>query len=162
MSNQTPSNESNFLADMLHYDAWANGQVLKAAVDEPNVLRLLGHLAQAKRIWLLRVQGTETAQMDLWPRLTLEALRQSLPQTDGRWIAHLATESPQRLVQYRNQTGKTFVTPVKDIVIHAANHGTYHRGQLASAVKNAGGMPAVTDYIAWCRLGRPSPALPRE
>jgi len=32
-------------------------------------------------------------------------------------------------------------------------HSTYHRGQIASAVREAGGAPAYTDYIHAVRQG---------
>jgi uncharacterized damage-inducible protein DinB len=145
----------DLLTGMLHYDAWANRQVLAAALEDEKVLRLLGHLAQAKHIWLLRLEGQDTATMDLWPQRPLDFWRQSLPQTDRRWIERIGGETPQRVVEYRNQTGQTYQTPLREIALHVVNHGTYHRGQLATAVKNAGGTPAVTDFIAWSRAGRP-------
>ncbi len=145
----------DFLSQMLQYDAWANRAVLEAAVEKARVLHLLGHLAQAKRVWLLRLEGQETSAMDLWPQRPLAHWREALPQTDRAWIQRIADESPQRIVEYRNQSGAMFRTPLEEIALHVVNHGTYHRGQLATAVKQAGGTPPVTDFIAWSRAGRP-------
>jgi uncharacterized damage-inducible protein DinB len=33
-------------------------------------------------------------------------------------------------------------------------HSHYHRGQIATLVRQIGATPAVTDFIAFCRLGR--------
>jgi uncharacterized damage-inducible protein DinB len=33
-------------------------------------------------------------------------------------------------------------------------HSHYHRGQIATLVRQAGATPAVTDFIVFCRLGR--------
>jgi uncharacterized damage-inducible protein DinB len=143
------------LNQMLHYDAWANQALLASAIEDQTVLRLLGHLAQAKQIWLMRVEGRDTSSLELWPTEPLSVWRQFLPEIDRKWISRAAEEEPGRIVAYRNQSGNSWRTSVEEIVIHVVNHGTYHRGQLATAVKNAGGEPAVTDFIVWSRANRP-------
>ena len=41
-----------------------------------------------------------------------------------------------------------------DILIHVFNHSTYHRGQVARLVTDAGGQRALTDYIAFFRTSQ--------
>jgi uncharacterized damage-inducible protein DinB len=38
-----------------------------------------------------------------------------------------------------------------DILAQLFGHSWYHRGQIAMLVRAAGGEPAVTDRIDWCR-----------
>jgi uncharacterized damage-inducible protein DinB len=54
-------------------------------------------------------------------------------------------------MEYRNSAGVPFHTSVADMLAQAALHGSYHRGQIALLVRQGGGTPAVTDYIAFVR-----------
>jgi uncharacterized damage-inducible protein DinB len=42
---------------------------------------------------------------------------------------------------------------VGDILTHVVAHSAYHRGQIAAAVRAAGGAPAYTDFIHAARRG---------
>jgi uncharacterized damage-inducible protein DinB len=44
-----------------------------------------------------------------------------------------------------------FQTPIKDLLMHVALHGSYHRGQIAQALRLAGGEPVNTDFITFVR-----------
>ena len=37
------------------------------------------------------------------------------------------------------------------ILTQLYGHSLYHRGQIAMLVKQAGGQPAMTDFVYWCR-----------
>lgn len=52
---------------------------------------------------------------------------------------------------YTNSRGEAFETPIEEILRHVAFHGGYHRGQVAAAVRAAGGTPINTDYIVYYR-----------
>ncbi|EMR00920.1 DinB family protein [Cesiribacter andamanensis AMV16] len=41
----------------------------------------------------------------------------------------------KRLVSYQNSAGELFRTPLGDIITHMVNHGTHHRGQMASLMQ---------------------------
>jgi len=62
-------------------------------------------------------------------------------------------------VTYRNSAGTEYTSAIRDILIHVALHGAYHRGQIAAAVRGGGDTPASTDYIAYVRG---SPAATRQ
>jgi uncharacterized damage-inducible protein DinB len=44
-----------------------------------------------------------------------------------------------------------FRNPVEEILTQLFGHSWYHRGQIAVLVRAAGGTPAITDLIYWCR-----------
>ena len=56
-----------------------------------------------------------------------------------------------RPITYTNTKGDTFTNPVEEILHHAVMHGMYHRGQVARAVRQAGGTPLSTDFILFLR-----------
>ena len=66
----------------------------------------------------------------------------------------LATLGPgdlDRDVTYTNSAGQEFTSRVEDILLHVVMHGSYHRGQVAMLIRDGGGTPAPTDYIAFVR-----------
>jgi uncharacterized damage-inducible protein DinB len=148
-----------YLLELARFDAWANAELLAAVrsvKDDEKVSKLLAHLTAAKHSWIARIIGNDVpADFTLWPNWSREESGRRLRLLDRELVAVVTRDEPSRVAAYANQRGAEFESVVSDIVIHLANHGSYHRGQLASAVKNAGGIPAVTDFIAWVRLGKP-------
>lgn len=146
-----------YLQNLARYDGWADEQLIQSlkgpAEGDERVIHLAGHLLAAKRVWLSRIRGEDTFTYDLWPKYSVVDFAVRLRELDQEMLAFVSSpqENFDRIVHYRNQTGNYFDTRLSDILIHVVNHATYHRGQLATAVKNAGGTPAVTDYIAWVR-----------
>jgi uncharacterized damage-inducible protein DinB len=50
------------------------------------------------------------------------------------------------------------VTTMRDTLTQVPMHSTYHRGQVNARLREVGGEPPLTDYIAWIWLGRPLPS----
>ena len=51
--------------------------------------------------------------------------------------------------------GKTHSQAFQPMFLHVVNHSTYHRGQIAGRMRQAGATPVATDYIAYVReIGR--------
>jgi uncharacterized damage-inducible protein DinB len=48
-------------------------------------------------------------------------------------------------------------TTLGESILQVVLHSTYHRGQVATRVREAGGEPPLTDFIAWLWKGRPDP-----
>lgn len=142
----------------LHLD-WANQRLMTLVDREPErtrtVMHLLSHLLAAERVWLLRLRHEDSSVQPVWPAaLSREALDALVAENRTGYAHLLSTVSEDELaseVEYRNQTGRTFRTRVDDILIHVATHGAYHRGQIAAAVRAAGGEPVNTDYITYVR-----------
>ena len=138
------------------YDAWANQMVLRSLDSLPawdeRVTKLVNHLLASKQTWLRRIRLEDTAGANTWPTLPVSELPTHFAKADAELIALTIRRADLKSpITYKNLKGEIFSTPLRDIIIHMVNHGTYHRGQIAVAVKNAGGTPAVTDYIAWTR-----------
>jgi uncharacterized damage-inducible protein DinB len=145
---------------MWEFEGWANRRALESIAqlgERAACLRLLGHILAAQRAWLTRLEGGDSSLIDLFPAPSLEQCEAELAGNDRRALAYLAAleqAAPEREIVYTNQTGKSFRNTPRDILTHLAMHSHYHRGQIATLVRQAGGAPAVTDFIAFCRLGR--------
>jgi uncharacterized damage-inducible protein DinB len=141
--------------------AWADGLLLdalaKAGEPPEPVLRLLGHLLGAERIWLARVRGEDTSGMQVWPALTPAQCRTVAGEAQAGFREILRTASPGRLgatIAYRTSKGQPMESSLEDILLHVALHGTYHRGQIAALMRREGLEPASTDFILFARSGR--------
>lgn len=145
---------------MWEFEGWANRRALEsiAQLSEPvECLRLFGHILAAQWAWLTRLEGGDSSGVELFPAPTLEECEAELAETDRKGQAYLAgldEDALERRIVYANQTGKSFRNTPRDILTHLGMHSHYHRGQIAILVRQAGAAPAVTDFIAFCRLGR--------
>ncbi|HEX2189964.1 MAG TPA: DinB family protein [Longimicrobiaceae bacterium] len=151
------------LERLFAHAAWADRRVLELLAATPGartqrVLRLLAHLLAAERVWLLRLRGEDSAVQPIWPEdPSLDELRVlQAANEDGyaRYLAALGDADLAAEVAYSNSRGEAFRTAVADVLAHVALHGSYHRGQVAAAVRGAGGEPVNTDFITFVREGR--------
>ena len=71
-----------------------------------------------------------------------------------RWKELLDNLTPEKLagdLLYLSLKGVEYRTPIQDVLMHLILHSAYHRGQVAAAVREAGGKPASTDYVVYLR-----------
>ena len=124
-------------------------------------LRILGHVVAARRTWLFRFGFTAERPAELFPTdVTREGLAAELEAMERDWSRYLEqlTESEvQRPFTYRSYEGTWFRNTVADVLAQLHGHSLYHRGQVASLVRAAGGQPVETDFILWCRESVPPP-----
>lgn len=136
--------------DLFAYDQWANALFLDLVVPGDS-LRLMAHLFASQRIWWSRIQGEEPG-IERLPDLSIEECRALAATMYPLWRDYLAACPEERLlepVSYINAEGNHFTSRLVDILMQVANHGTYHRGQMARALRQEGIMPPRTDYIAY-------------
>lgn len=143
---------------MFEHDGWANAAALEAirlgpAPDKARVW--LAHIVAAERLWLARLRQ-EPSAMPVWPDLDLDTCGSEIVELEAEWtrcLDALDAEGLEDGVGYRNSKGEFWTSTVGDILTHALLHSHYHRGQIASAIREAGGTPAYTDFIHAVRSG---------
>ena len=115
----------------------------------------LSHLAMARRVWLGRLGAAPPFSGQLFPEATdLSMAAEQLRAVEGPWLEYLGRltdEELARVCSYKAIDGGEYRTAVEDILLQMYGHSLYHRGQIATLVKTAGGTPAMTDFIFWCR-----------
>lgn len=144
------------LSRLVAYARWADARTadsLRALPDPPpDALRLFAHLCRAESARLARIRGEDPDPAGFWPaRSPDEALAEASRAADGLDALLASDESLVRLARYRRSSGGTVETPVWELVADVATHGEHHRGQIARIVRDAGGDPAVTDFLAFSR-----------
>jgi uncharacterized damage-inducible protein DinB len=141
------------------WNDWANRETLSSlarAEDPPRrAVGLLGHLVGTEHLWHARIRG-QKSPMAIWPDLALSGFSAEIVRLAGIWRDCLGGPAAARLaepVDYVNSKGERFTSSVEDILTHVVFHGSYHRGQIAAKMREAGLEPAYTDYIHAVRQG---------
>ena len=116
----------------------------------------LAHLAIARRVWLERlgVIPAKTAGPFSPDGKTLDDTIADLKEVQELWSRYLATISDDDLagtIEYKSFDAGRFRNSREEILTQLFTHSAYHRGQIATLVRAAGGEPAATDYIYCCR-----------
>jgi uncharacterized damage-inducible protein DinB len=118
-------------------------------------MSLMGHIVAARRMWLFRFGAATTRPDDLFPSdLTRERLLAEFELMESGWsdyLERLAECELGRAFEYRSIDGGWFRNTVVDILTQLYGHSLYHRGQIASLVRAAGGHPVETDFVFWSR-----------
>ena len=145
------------LTRMAEHLRWADdaayASLLAATNPHPHTLELFAHVVATEHVWLSRIRG-ERQDLPPWPQLSLGQCLELATRNADEFAALLESLDEQSLagsVTYRNSAGAEFTSHIRDILIHVALHGAYHRGQIAAAVRAGGDTPASTDYIAFVR-----------
>ncbi len=116
---------------------------------------LLAHLAAARRMWLFRLGEAPSPPPRISPEgMDLHAVTEDLQDVEERWadyLARMTDEELARAFEYQSTDAGRFRNQVEDVLTQLFGHSSYHRGQIAVLVRTAGGEPAATDFIFWCR-----------
>jgi uncharacterized damage-inducible protein DinB len=118
-------------------------------------MRLMGHIVAARRMWLFRFGVASTRPDELFPAdVTGEQLLAEIKVMESGWTDYfnrLDESELSRVFQYRSIDGGWFQNTVVDILTQLYGHSLYHRGQIASLIRAAGGQPVETDFVFWTR-----------
>lgn len=143
----------------LRYDDWANREVLRTLQRESSPPASCGvwfaHVLGAQFEWLARLRGTRS-ELVVWPAVTLDELEPYLGRLREDWLEYLGglgSNDLGRLIAYSNSKGQPWRSRVEDVLEHVLLHGAHHRGQIASALREAGLTPPYLDFIHATRNG---------
>jgi len=146
---------------LFDYDYWANSETLASLKSVPSGAekprKTFSYVIGAHRVWLSRFENPAPPSAQPWPELTLEECAAAIDDLRRQWkdlLENLAAERLAGELTYKTTKGIEYKTPVSDILTHLILHSAYHRGQVAAAVRGAGGEPAATDYVVYVRVGK--------
>lgn len=127
----------------------------RSSPEYTRALSILAHVAGARLIWLYRLGGTPNPPADIFPKNpTLNEVVGNLQNAHKQWDDHwsrLTDADLDRVFEYQSLDAGKFRNRIEDIMTQLHGHSLYHRGQIAILVKQAGGQPAATDFVYWCR-----------
>jgi len=157
------------LQTLLDYHYWARDRVLAAAetLTPEQFTRDLGSSFKSVRDTLLHLLGAETAWCMRWHGNSPSALLSAHQFSDVASIRTAWAELETKIRKYVEENGEAGVTRVIDYKLlngtpgssalwqmlqHVVNHGSYHRGQVTTMIRQLGGTPAKSlDMIAFYR-----------
>lgn len=106
-------------------------------------------------MWLSRLGVIPTTTGPLFPEdPDIARVGEEWRQVQGLWDDYLSRVDDAALdreFEYQSLDAGRFHNRVEDILGQLFGHSSYHRGQIAMLIRAAGGEPAVTDLIFWCR-----------
>ena len=62
--------------------------------------------------------------------------------------------------QLVERLGSVHPASVRQSILQVTSHSTYHRGQLNTRIRQVGGEPPLTDFVAWVWVGEPDAEWP--
>ncbi len=150
------------------FNAWANHRTLEScgALTQEQLTRDLGSSFKSVRDTLAHIYGAEWIWLERWhgrvpsglPNAAdfpdLETLRRRFAEIDRNLVdyaASLTSDDLARNLTIKTSSGATFSQPLWQMLQHVANHGTYHRGQIATMLRQLGAKPTGTDLIGFYR-----------
>lgn len=127
----------------------------RAGPEYRKAVSLFAHIVAGRRIWLGRLGVLPPGAGGLFPN------DPDLADVVGQWeavrsawskhLAGLTDAALERVFEYQSLDAGKFRNRVEEILAQLFGHSSYHRGQIAVLVRAAGGTPAITDLIFWCR-----------
>lgn len=150
------------------YNAWANRRALEAAgkVTTEEFLRPMGssfgslrdtlaHIYGAEVIWLERFQGRSPAALpDVTQFHDLSSLREKWLEHEAHllaFVSRLTQEDLNRVMEYKTLKFGVYRNPLWQSMQHVVNHGTYHRGQVTTLLRQLNAQPILTDLMHFYR-----------
>lgn len=154
--------------DLLAYTRWANHRTLDAAasLSPEQYLKDLGssfrsvrdtlfHIYGVEWIWLERLEGRSPKAIPSAADYSdVAALRAPWAEVESRYEDYLGALSQAELEAVLNYTTLSYgpaSNPRWEILVHVANHGTYHRGQASTLFRQLGAKGPATDIILYFR-----------
>ncbi len=155
------------LATLFAFSRWAYAKTLESV--EPltaeeysrevggsfgSIRGTLVHLYGADWVWLERLHGRSPRALPAGDGsiASLEQLRpkwKTVEEDTRRIVDGLTADRLETTLTYVNFAGETWTYTLGDALLHLANHGTYHRGQIATLLRILGKTPISTDYLRW-------------
>ncbi|MED4162890.1 DinB family protein [Halalkalibacterium halodurans] len=159
---------SNHAKTLYQYNVWANGRImehLQTISPEkyeqeiksvfPSLAKVCSHLYLVEYLWLDILEGKDMGvaleevfqlqhETDALPLEELEAAYRTLSE---RFLSFLEKEENlERRILLNNPYVGERETSLAEIVLHAANHGTYHRGNISAMLHQLGDASVMTDF----------------
>jgi uncharacterized damage-inducible protein DinB len=157
---------------LIDYNYWARDRLLEAleALTPEQFTRDMGnsfgsvrdtvaHICDAEQIWLSRWRGEQPTGFQKPDRMTdVAAARREWADLEREMreaLERLGPAAVERTMEYRDMRGAARSDVFWQMVQHVVNHGSYHRGQVTTMLRQLGAAPAkFMDLIVFYREKR--------
>ncbi len=156
------------MAALFKYNAWADRRVLEAASaltpeqytrqmgsSFSSVRDTLAHIYGVEWLWLERFQGrSPSAIPDDATFADIANLKASWAAFEPKllnFVRGLTQEGLDGVMEYKTMKFGQYRNPLWQSMLHLVNHGTYHRGQITTMLRQLGAQPILTDLMHFYR-----------
>jgi uncharacterized damage-inducible protein DinB len=153
---------------LFDYNAWANHRSLEAAsaLSSEQFTKALGssfssvrdtlvHICGAEWVWHERFEGRSPSSIPDFSHLqSVEALRMQWSPQEEKLLAYVGRVKQadlERVMEYKTINFGMYKNPLWQSMQHLVNHGTYHRGQVTTMLRQLGAKPILTDLMHFYR-----------
>jgi|SRR6185295_4885490 len=161
-----------YLQTLLDYHYWARDIILDAVNDVPretftapvnssfgSLRDTVAHIYAADWIWFQRWTGQAPKGLiayDQFPDATsIRTAWKDLESSTRQLVDNLGEVGVNKAYSYSLLSGAPDTAPFWEMLVHVVNHGTYHRGQVTTLMRQLGEKPPKpTDMIAFFRTRR--------
>ncbi len=150
------------------YNAWSNHRLLDACApltpeqftrdlrsSFPSVRDTLAHILGAEWLWHERFQGRSPSVLPDpadFPALDDIRRRWSTVEADLlNFAGRLTADDLARVYPFRTTQGELYPSPLGQALQHLVNHGSYHRGQVVTLLRQLGAKGVSLDMIRFYR-----------
>lgn len=157
------------IRDLYAYNRWANARIREAVFQLPadvysedlassfaSIRDTLVHILSAEWMWLRRWKGESPREAldpaDFSDHASVRWRWEEIELERASVLDGLTEERLADVVHYTNTKGEEFGQPFHHLLRHVVNHSTYHRGQIASMMRQKGFVPPATDLVLYHRV----------
>jgi uncharacterized damage-inducible protein DinB len=156
------------MVQLYEYNAWADRRALEAASaltreqftkqlgsSFSSVRDTLSHILGVEWLWLERFQGRSPVAIpddsEYADIAKLKASWASFEPTLLNFVRGLTRGDLDRVMEYKTMKFGVYRNPLWQSMQHLVNHGTYHRGQVTTMLRQLGAQPILTDLMHFYR-----------
>jgi uncharacterized damage-inducible protein DinB len=145
-----------YFTRLYEYNLWANNlfsEVLLAhKLESPKAVDLFSHIGNAQIIWFHRVTKLEGKTPKVFDTFDLNEAIDLVRISGQLWLDMINNKVDfHETIEYHSSDGAFHKSTLSDIIIHVANHGTHHRGQIATLLRQENIAPPASDFIFFSR-----------
>ncbi|HEY1925065.1 MAG TPA: DinB family protein [Candidatus Acidoferrum sp.] len=150
------------------FNDWANKRAMQAAsaltpeqFTKPlgnsfsSVRDTLAHICGGEWVWLQRFKGSSPSVMPDNSRFAdiaaLQAHWEPAAADLLNFVSGLTQQDLDRVIEYKTMNFGVYSNPMWQSLQHVVNHGTYHRGQVTTMLRQLDAKPLLTDLMHFYR-----------
>jgi uncharacterized damage-inducible protein DinB len=159
----------SLLLNYLRYNHWANQKMCRylSSLDLPGedmvsgsiyetIRKIILHIADGEQTWLSRLNGENIPHMhNLDLSGSYQVICTLILKNSDEFIEFIENKEDSFFrdsTDYINLKGKSFSQNNAEIILHAMNHSTFHRGQVINMLRNVGYTDqSASDFIMFLR-----------
>lgn len=161
--------DARHLQLLIRYSVWGNEQLFSALAHLPeaelladreivfgNMLRTLNHVLAMDHVWRCHLTGVPHGLSTRNPPdcPSFAQLREAQEEMDRWYLGYVDALDPSRMgevVEFAFIDGDRGAMTREEILLHVANHRTYHRGHVAALMYQVPVFPPTTDLPVFIR-----------